>query len=235
MDAYVSHILPLLKAVSDSLMAGVDPDQPNIFVEKVQERASGAFNALTSAMKLRLPQHGDEVLLDTDASDSASGAILSVVNPRTGQEEPVAFTNRSFNSVERNYPAIKRELLAISQALKRWPYLIMGHKLTIRTDHRPLTHLATIDTRDRRVCGMILEILAFEPTIIWRAGSQLANADGLTRLTHVPRKAGKDDHLFRRQDKSASAPADADTAMVFMISTITEDGVVEDAAMDDSQ
>lgn len=206
MNAYSAHILPLLKAVSDSLRSGVDPEKPNLFVEKAQEHARRALTAFTSGMRLRLPQPGDEVLLDTDASDSASGAILSVVNKRTGQEEPVAFTNRSFNSAERNYPAIKRELLAISQALKRWPYLIMGHKLTIRTDHRPLTHLASIDTRDRRVCGMILEILAFEPTIIWRAGSQHANADGLTRLTHVPREAGKDDHLFRRQPPTQMAP-----------------------------
>lgn len=94
----------------------------------------------------------------------------------------------------------------------------MGHKLTIRTDHRQLTHLATIDTFDRRVEGIILEILAFEPTIIWRPGKNHANADGFTRLTHEPREAGRDDHLFQRR-----TPPEFSTPQVLMIETPESD------------
>lgn len=78
-----THSTPLLKAVSDALRANFDRDKPCIFVERAQSHATGALHAFTDGMRLRLPQPGDEVLLDTDSSDSASGAILSVVNRTT--------------------------------------------------------------------------------------------------------------------------------------------------------
>ena len=50
-------------------------------------------------------------MLSTDASSEAIGAILS--QGPVGKDLPVSYASRTLNNVERNYPTIERELLAI--------------------------------------------------------------------------------------------------------------------------
>lgn len=207
LSEYRQHVPILQEALR--LADHTQPDDEALCIRAVASEARAALLAFTDGMKLSLPDPGEKLILDTDASDSAFGAILSV--EREGKELPVAFLNRALSKAERNYPTIKRELLAIGKALRRWPYLILGHPLTIRTDHQALTHLAPIDTIHRKVCGLILEILAFNPTVIWRAGKDHGNADSLSRLTHLARCRAPDDHLFRRVPPTMNQAAEAVT------------------------
>ena len=71
---------------------------------------------LQEAPVLTLPTSEDEFILDTDASESGLGAVLSkMVN---GEEKPVAYASRLCSSAERNYNVTRRELLAVVYALK---------------------------------------------------------------------------------------------------------------------
>ena len=57
--------------------------------------------------------------LETDASDHAIVAILSVTTPNQGIR-PVAFHSRSLHDTEKNYNTHNKELLAIFEAYKVW-------------------------------------------------------------------------------------------------------------------
>ena len=61
-------------------------------------------------------------VLDTDASLAGVGAVLSQL--QGGQEKVIAYYSSNLNRAERNYCAIKRELLAVIKAVRRFhPYL----------------------------------------------------------------------------------------------------------------
>jgi len=79
-------------------------------------RAFGKLKqALINTVNLVYPQPGQIFIVDTDASDVACGAVLSVIVE--GVERPVAFCSRVLNPAQRNYCLTRRELLAVVAAL----------------------------------------------------------------------------------------------------------------------
>ena len=87
------------------------------------DECHSAFNALkkafTSAPVLTHWMPDVPITVETDASDYALTAILSVMTP-SSELHPVAFHSRPFHALERNYDVHDKELLAIYEAFKRW-------------------------------------------------------------------------------------------------------------------
>ena len=65
---------------------------------------------LTTAPILSYPRHDLAFILDTDASDSGIGAVLS--QSVYGEEKVIAYTAQSLLEAERNYSTTRKELLA---------------------------------------------------------------------------------------------------------------------------
>lgn len=66
-------------------------------------------------------QHSDPTLpfvLEVDASEVATGAVLSHCQAPKALLDPVAFCSRKLNQAERNYDVGDRELLAIKVTLE---------------------------------------------------------------------------------------------------------------------
>ena len=108
------------------------------------QESDQAFNTLkqklTSAPVLALPNWSKPFLLDTDASETGIGAVLSQVQD-DGSECVMAYASRLLSKQERNYCVTRKELLAVVTFLQHFrPYLI-GSSFTIRTDHSALTWL----------------------------------------------------------------------------------------------
>ena len=55
-------------------------------------------------------------MIDTDASETALGAVLSQIID--GEERPLAFESRVLSKTEVNYATTKREALGIVQAMQ---------------------------------------------------------------------------------------------------------------------
>ncbi len=58
-------------------------------------------------------------MIETDASDYASAAILSIWTS-DGNFHPVAFLSKTFDKAEKNYNVHDKELTAINAAFKHW-------------------------------------------------------------------------------------------------------------------
>ncbi|KAL1252153.1 hypothetical protein QQF64_019949 [Cirrhinus molitorella] len=67
--------------------------------------------ALTSEPVLRAPDFNCPFLLQTDASDTGLGAVLSQV--QDGKEHPVIFISRKLTPAETRYATVEREALAV--------------------------------------------------------------------------------------------------------------------------
>src|SRR5882724_3889183 len=60
-----------------------------------------------------------QITVETDASDNALAAVLSIMTSN-GELHPIAFHSRTFSALELNYDVHDKELLAIFEAFKRW-------------------------------------------------------------------------------------------------------------------
>src|SRR5882672_11278605 len=76
-------------------------------------------NAFTTAPVLMHWILDTQITVETDASDYALTAVLSITTPN-GKLHPIAFHSRTFSTLELNYNVHEKELLAIFGAFKRW-------------------------------------------------------------------------------------------------------------------
>src|SRR5258708_5490002 len=82
-------------------------------------------SAVTSALMLTFPSKSGPFCLECDASNFATGAILS-----QQQEDRlfhlIGFMSKSFSNTERNYQIHDKEMLAIMHALEEWRHFLKG-------------------------------------------------------------------------------------------------------------
>jgi len=119
------------------------------------ENCRKAFNTLkqafTSAPILTHWVPDTQLIVETDASDYALAAILSIVT-KNNEIYPVAFHSRTFSAPELNYNVYDKELLAIFEAFKIWRHYLEGSTLPIDvvTDHKNLEYFLTTKVLTRR-------------------------------------------------------------------------------------
>ena len=92
-----------------------------------------------------------QLIVETDASDYALTAILSIVN-EDNEVHPVAFHSHTFTVAELNYDTHDKELLAIFEAFKIWQHYLEGpaYPIDVVMDHKNLEYFSTTKVLTRR-------------------------------------------------------------------------------------
>jgi len=107
-----------------------------------------AFNTLkqafTSAPILTHWVLDAQLVMETDASDYALAAILSIMT-KNNEIHPVAFHSRTFSAPKLNYNVHDKELLAIFKVFKIWRHYLeeSASPINIVTDHKNLEYFST--------------------------------------------------------------------------------------------
>ena len=105
-----------------------------------QEQAFSLVKAeLTKPTTLALYDPGAESKISADASSYGLGAGL--LQKAESAWKPVAFASRSMSDIERGYAQIEKEALAITWACEKFSVYILGKRIEIETDHKPLVPL----------------------------------------------------------------------------------------------
>ena len=100
--------------------------------------------AFTTALVLTHWIPDTQITVETDASDYALTAILSITTP-SGKLHPIAFHSWTFMSPECNYNVHDKELLVIIEAFTHWQHYLKGSSTPINviTDHWNLQYFST--------------------------------------------------------------------------------------------
>jgi len=131
---------------------------------------------------LAIPNIDGEMRVEADASDYATGGVLSI-KCENGKWRPVAFISKSLNTTEHNYEIHDKEMLAVIRCLEAWRHYLEGAKLEfeIWTDHKNLQYFMTSQKLDRRQARWALYLLQFNFTLKHIPGKSMGKADGLSR------------------------------------------------------
>jgi len=129
---------------------------------------------------LALPNHNDPYVLDTDASNSAIGGVLSQV--QEGVERVIAYGSYSLTSEQRKYFTTRKELLSIVRFTRQFRYYLLGKNFTVLTDHSSLAWLLRFKEPQGQIARWMEELSQFHMVVKHRAGDKHVNADALSRI-----------------------------------------------------
>lgn len=136
----------------------------------------------TEAPVLAMPDLEKPFILECDASDFATGAVLSQVGT-DGSVHPVAFYSKSLNDAERNYEIYDKELLAIVRSLDEWRHYLEGspHTIDVISDHKNLLYFSEARNLTRRQARWSIFLSRFDFTIRHRPGRLGGKPDAMSR------------------------------------------------------
>ena len=135
------------------------------------------------------------IIIETDASNYALGAILSIQTD-SGKIHPMAFHSHTFSAPELNYDTHDKELLAIFEAFHVWQHFLEGSSTPINvvTDHKNLEYFST--TKVLTCCQACWSeyLSQFNLVIRFCPGKLGTKPNSLTRHWDVCPKGGNRDY-----------------------------------------
>ena len=118
---------------------------------------------LSEAPLLAFPNSDNLFVLDTDASDTAIGGVLSQI--QDGTEKVISYGSFVLTPAQRRYCTTRKELLSV-----------------IRTDQNSLIWLIKFKNIKGQLSRWLEELSQYDINIVHRPGVHHGNADGLSRI-----------------------------------------------------
>ena len=150
------------------------------WTSKCQTAFEELRHRLITAPVLAFPDYEREFILDTDASDTGIGAVLSQVQ-EDGSERIIAYASRVLTKPERRYCVTRRELLAVVCFVQHFRPYLLGRHFLLRTDHGSLTWLSNFKEPEGQLARWLERLQEYNFTIAHRPGKKHQNADSLSR------------------------------------------------------
>ena len=167
---------PLHELLSKNCHWTWGPSQESAFVALKQE--------LTTPTLLRLYDPNAQTKTSPDALSYGLGAVLLQRNDSADSWKPVAYCFRTLTESECHYAQIEKEALATTWAREKFAEYVLGKRMLIETDHKPLVPLFStkeLDQMPPRVLCFRLRLDRFDFSIHHTPGKTLHLADILSR------------------------------------------------------
>ncbi|KAD4179495.1 hypothetical protein E3N88_28086 [Mikania micrantha] len=146
------------------------------------DQSVNAFNCLKDLMSstpvLRLPDFAKPFTMETDASGTGIGAVLSQ------DKQPIAFYSQKLCQRMQQQSAYVREMFAITQAIAKWRQYLLGNKFHIITDQQSLRNLKDQVIQTPEQHKWLGKLLGYDFDILYRPGKNNGAADALSRISY---------------------------------------------------
>jgi RNase H-like domain found in reverse transcriptase/Reverse transcriptase (RNA-dependent DNA polymerase)/Integrase zinc binding domain/Chromo (CHRromatin Organisation MOdifier) domain len=205
-QGYSAVVTPMTKLLRKDVSWSWEPEQAKSF-----ETLKKAF---TSAPVLAYYDYTKKTVVETDASNWASGGVLSQYGD-DNKMRPVAFFSAKHSAAECNYEIYDKELLAIVKALEEWRPELQGtgEPFEIITDHKNLQTFMTTKQLNQRQVRWAEFLSQFNFVIVYRPGSKATLPDALSRLPGL-KPADADDERLRHRNQVVLPPEKLDPSIL---------------------
>ena len=134
-------------------------------------------NLIVQSETLRYYDVSKAVILQVDASQAGLGAAL------IQEHGPVTYASKAMNDTQCRYAQIEKELLAVVFGCKRFHQYVYGKPVVIESDHKPLEAIfkKPLSQAPSRLQKMLLQLQAYDITLVYNKGSEMYIADALSR------------------------------------------------------
>ena len=177
---YYRSFVPDFATVAKPLTALADKGRTFHWSEECEVAFLELKRLLTQSPILGYPEDEGQIVLDTDASDTGLGAVLSQV--QRDREVVLSYGSRTLTKPERNYCVTRRELLGIIYGLRKFRHYLLGRHVLVRTDHAALKWVMAFKEPEGQVARWLQVLGTYDYTVEHRPGKAHGNADGLSRI-----------------------------------------------------
>ena len=143
-----------------------------------------------------------KTVLETDASDYVSGAVLSQYDDQ-GILRPIAFMSKKMLPAECNYEIYDKELLAIIRAFEEWTAELesVAEPTQVLSDHKNLEYFMSTKKLTARQARWSEFLTRFRFQVDYRPGRKSGKPDALTRISADKPKSSDDDRVKQRMQQ----------------------------------
>ena len=130
---------------------------------------------------LAYPDNDCQFCLECDASNYATGAVLSIL--KEDKWHPVTYHSHFMSPKEWNYPIANKEMLSVIRALEIWRHYLEGakHEFEVWNDHQNLQWFMTRQDLNRRQACWAQYLSRFSLKWLYKASVTMGKADALSR------------------------------------------------------
>lgn len=136
--------------------------------------------ALVSAPVLALPDFSKSFHLETDASATGIGAVLSQ------NHHPIAYISKALGPKAQAMSTYEKECMTLIMAVTKWKSYLQHKEFTITTDHHSLIHLGDQKLLEGMQQKAFIKLLGLQYKIIHKKGLDNPAADALSRQPATP-------------------------------------------------
>lgn len=180
MASWYRRFVPHFAAIAAPLTKLTKKSQRWLWGEEQQLAFEKLREALVSPPTLACPDFNAKFTLQTDASMSGLGAVLT--QELEGIEHPIAYASRSLSAAERNYSTTEQECLAILWAIRKFRAYLEGYQFTVITDHHSLRWLQNLKDPAGRLARWALQLAQYDFEVVHRKGALNHVPDALSRM-----------------------------------------------------
>ena len=142
MASWYRKFLPEFATIADLLTHLTKRGVAFVWSKEAQSAFKQIKALIASAPILHRPSFDHPFVIQTDASDSGLGAVLT--QTVDGVERVLCFASRTMTPAERNYSVTERECLAVLWAIRKFRPYVEGYHFTVITDHSSLKWLCNL-------------------------------------------------------------------------------------------
>ncbi|UYV70790.1 K02A2.6-like [Cordylochernes scorpioides] len=161
--SYYRRFVPGFSNIARPLHRLTESGRPFSWTIDCERAMDKLKQALSSPPMLAYPDPGEPFILDTDASNTGIGAVLS--QTQDGVERVIAYF----------------KLLAIVKSIEHFHHYLYGQKFLLRTDHAALRWLLNFKSPEGQLARWIQRLQEYDMEIQHRKGKSHGNADALSR------------------------------------------------------
>ncbi|GFU10473.1 hypothetical protein TNCV_12721 [Trichonephila clavipes] len=199
-DDFSYHLKVLYKILEATRKAGfkLTPEKTQLAVSEIaffgrilsqdddQQRTFGTLKtAITTAPIIAYFKQGLPTFLETDASYSGLGAVLS--QDQNGKCRVIEYASRTLKDAETRYHSNELECTAVHWALtEKFRLYLLGHKFQLITDNYTTAYVVAKSEVNRKFARYLVDLALFDFTIVHRHGKQNVIADHLSRFPTPP-------------------------------------------------